>query len=375
MNFPRPIRMTALLLLLGAAAVADDYPPMDHGGASLTLADGDRIWGEHTGLSRFDVPSTATVTVRPYMPDTPEVQNTGLLIVRADEIHVAGTIDATGAGYTGGGGWGGDKGVAKICDTCPEIVYESATEGPRGQARYGGSEPDGPAKGVNAGQDGGYDSPAANTDTTTEPVVLMGSGGAGGNGGESTPPDPIPWQEGSTSGGGGGGGGPGGGAISLFAETSLIITGQLLTRGEVGENGYHGEEALLADTCDIDDIFNRPCLAHHESEGGTGGSTDAGFQQPRDGLGGRNGDGSLAQSGGAGAGGGIVLYCEVPGGIAALGVMNAFGGRGQTINGGTIKIFYRAPLSIEPGSIFAPRLYLHNLDGMPAGENVMWLLR
>src|SRR5690606_3516437 len=107
------------------------------------------------------------------------------------------------------------------------------------------------------------------------------------------------------------------------------------------------------DTCDINDIFNRPCLAHDEADGREGGGTDAGFQQPEDGSGGRNGDGSFAQDGGAGGGGGMVFFCEMPGGLSVTGELDARGGREQLVNGGTVKAFYRLPVTFAPSEIFA----------------------
>ena len=53
-------------LAAGPAAFAADHPPADHAGADLTLADGDRIWGLHTGVATFSVPAPATVFVAHY---------------------------------------------------------------------------------------------------------------------------------------------------------------------------------------------------------------------------------------------------------------------------------------------------------------------
>ncbi|GAB4311574.1 MAG: hypothetical protein Kow0059_01710 [Candidatus Sumerlaeia bacterium] len=354
-----------------ARAEPVDHPPADHGGAQLVLGDGDRIWGLHTGLSRLEIPTSVTVIVLPYYPDVP---GSGGLTVHAGQIVIGGVLDATGAGFTGGGGEGGAKGAWKTCEDCPYIEVQQAAPGAIGPARYGGSEPDGPWAALLPGGDGGYAAFETNGDDSTDTSVLMGSGARGGEGGPATPPSDIPWLQGSTGGGGGGGGGCGGGTVALFADSILIESGgAIFTRGAVGGNGFHGEPAVLADICPEYDLY-RPCLAYNESFGGDGGAWQGDVDQPQQGLGGLNGSGRRAQSGGAGAGGGLLLYCAVPGGLRVAGTLDARGGRDQLSNGGTIKLFFRPPLRLDGSTIQTPRLFLRNLDAPPPTPPDAWRL-
>ncbi len=89
-----------LLLLPTVSPASSRYAPQDHQGSSLELGDGAMIWGRQTGLKRLTVPAGVTVFVRPYDPEIPE---SGALEIEAQEIIVLGTVDASGAGFTGGG--------------------------------------------------------------------------------------------------------------------------------------------------------------------------------------------------------------------------------------------------------------------------------
>jgi hypothetical protein len=77
--------------------------------------------------------------------------------------------------------------------------------------------------------------------------------------------------------------------------------------------------------------------------------------------------------GGAGGGGGVLFHCPSPGAIKLSGVVDARGGREQTSNGGTIKVFYSGAFS-NTGLMHAGRVYFQNLDLEPP-RSTGWLLR
>jgi len=114
----------------GAVSATIDYQTVwtetaggDHSGADWTVNDGDVIAGLHENVGIFTVPAGVTVTIAAY-----DGTDFGSVIINADEVHVLGTIDGTGAGYapqsgTGagtnggetpcGGGYGGVGGQGK----------------------------------------------------------------------------------------------------------------------------------------------------------------------------------------------------------------------------------------------------------------------
>lgn len=220
--------------LVGVEAAAREVPPQDHGGADLVLQDGDVIWGQHTGLRSFVVPSSTTVRVMPYR--TTPGQLDGRLWVFAQEIHIAGTLDAVGAGYTGGGGGaGGPDGVpgrARYPDG------ESPFHG--GEAYYVEGDRSAPLwfSGWAGGGGGDGDDPRS-------PTSLMGRGGDGGGGcfnGWIGSPGTYPQQ---LTGLGGRAGGCGGGGIHLQADTAIFASGHINASGALGghPDGLNGGNA------------------------------------------------------------------------------------------------------------------------------------
>lgn len=320
-----------LALLSSAPAFAVDHPPADHAGADFSPANGERVWGLHTGVGTFTVAPGTTVTVAAY--DGSTTAGRGFLEIRAARIAIHGTLSATGSGYSGGsGGGGGAQGAGGFFD--PQGVLGSA-----GQAAYGGEffrgaagggavftrttggptsgfyspgpggaggTADGSYRGTGAagpGSDGGYAAIAANGDSTLNGSTSMGSGGAGGGGAAGG---------GSSRSMGGGAGGNGGGAIRLSVTSDLAITtaGRIVADGVAGGNGAG------------------PALIGRTSYSGRGGHVTP------------SGSGTGADPGGSGAGGGILL--KMGAGATATfssgSVIRTLGGRNQMSNGGTIKI-------------------------------------
>jgi len=311
---------------------------MDHGGQSLVLADGDRIWGLHTGLVRFEIPTSVTVTVLPY--DGISASGAGGVEIQARDVRIGGLLDATGAGYTGGGGAGGGGGG----DDNGGDPFYGGRGGSGGTAAYGdgtfdgedgqdstplpgfptmgppgpggsGAPGDGPFGGSPDGLlDGGYAAPACNGDVTTDTTLLMGSGGGGGSGlmGEGIVPIGGP---------GGGAGGHGGGVIRLLAACEFVLESgaRLVADGTFGGNGE-----LFAGR-----------------DGGDGGDP----KQAQEGLGGMNMSYQppwTGRSGGRGAGGGILIDVSQASTVrfepgAVISTLGA--GESESL-GGTVKVFF-----------------------------------
>ena len=108
-----------LVMLLPSLGEADNYPPADHGGADLTLQSDDQIYGVHTNIGTLTIPAGQTAKVLPYSSST---TGSGFVEITAARVTIAGTLDATGAGYPGGDGGGGGGGSAK-----PSFRLGSAT--------------------------------------------------------------------------------------------------------------------------------------------------------------------------------------------------------------------------------------------------------
>jgi hypothetical protein len=339
---PRWLLKFVLLFLFSAvalAAMAADYPPADHLGADLILQNGDRIWGIHYSIGTFQVPADATIHV---LPHAPELLDSGFVEIHASNILIAGTIDAAGAGYKGGDGGDGGKGGGRNEYQHP---YPAAAGG-SGWAGVG-------LAGGLPGQDGGYDTPEGNTDQSKDFSIAIGSGGGGGNGGNGG--DLVGYGPGG-GGGGGGAGGCGGGCVKLLSRDSTIISGIINTLGACGGNGANGTDGY--DHYDLEWGW-----IYEGGSGGAGGKTVV-FEQ---GLGGEGGngdqtgkDGSPGERGGAGAGGGILIYCESPDALQITGMLDVHGGRNQLTNGGTVKIFYRSSVNI--GTVYSARTYSCDLD-------------
>ncbi|MCX7013533.1 MAG: right-handed parallel beta-helix repeat-containing protein [Candidatus Sumerlaeota bacterium] len=368
-------------------AFATDYPPADHGGGDLTLANGDRIWGAHTNLGHFTIPGSATVTVRPYGSG---VAGSGLVQVHANDVVVAGVLDASGAGHAGGGGSGGGGGSAAayfggggglganggaaardgqagakgsngaVGVNLPGGAGAAGGAGGGAYAGVGGTGGAGAAKasggaGV-AGADGGYLGLCVNGDFSSDESVTMGSGAGGGGGGTGGGSDSFSYGGG---GGGGGAGGAGGGCVMLFAATSMNLTGGTIrTAGALGGAGQAG---LPGHT---DDGYNHA----YGGDGGLGGAAEPAGS----GTGGAGGagmaivggarNGGAGAKGGKGAGGSILLKCDSAGRMNLSNAnFDARGGNGLSTNGGTIKIFY---VQSKTGSYIAygGRVYTHGAN-------------
>lgn len=353
-----------LMFFIFSLCPAVEYPPMDHGGANLTLVDGDEIWGVHQGIGQFIVPGSATINVRLYHPDEPD---TGVLDIHAESIAIEGSLDAEGAGYTGGGGGGGGGG--RFFPSGFPIPEHYGDVGIPGKGRYpgfdsnlegSGSGGDGPFGGVNTTlpklhRNGGYDVLAGNADKTTDTIVYMGGGGSGAVGGVGEPSFDCSIPAGGT---GGGGGGAGGGAIRLFAIESLSLEGTILTRGTTGGDAGPGTTE------------GGYCNGCPNCKGGTGGPGG-------DGFGNEGSDGSYGFDRnigpGLGAGGGVVLYCEKEDGLSLTGTVDARGGNEAMFNGGSIKIFFLGDAPTTD-SLHAPRILLQDLSEPRADNGDQWIL-
>jgi hypothetical protein len=346
----------ATLIGIGQSAFAADYPPADHAGADLILADGDVIWGVHTGIGMFQIPSGVEVTVRGY--DGADA-DTGRAEIFAANIEIEGTLSAVGAGFSGGGGGGGESGtpgfgsysgfagtayvlIVMDCGLMSSAVTQLAGSGAHGDGP--GGQPGGPGKRLFtnftctgssvffqafAGVPGRYGAgPDPNNDTTTDDSLQMGSGGSGGGGGSTTLSlGDIQF--------GGGAGGNGGGIIRLVPNDSFHLgaAGVLTADGAWGNlrSGADGGDALP-----VVEVFPGP-------------------------------DPDFATVGGAGSGGGICIDLR---GLASPNdatfapgaIVSSQGGKGgpATTSGGTVKVLTfgepdtLADLTIEAGRILAP---------------------
>lgn len=374
-----PARMTAELLIVGLvgilsplAAFAAEYPPTDHAGADLTLADGDVIWGTHANVGTFTIPAGAAVTVKPY-DGSNRIDDwkteTGTFVLMAQHVQIEGQLDATGAGFTGGGGGGGacgsysghipgNGGVARY-PTGIDDVPLLAEPGARSVCiishwingcwpGFGGfgSRGDGPDGGIISGlgptdwaaASGGYASGPGvgyNDDQSEDETLSMGSGGSGGRGGSASG---VGFSAVYAGGFGGAAGGSGGGLISLTGENSLALggTARIIADGAMGlpktplpmtGHGTNGRDAI-------------------ESIPSSSGSVNSS-------------DWNL--TGGAGSGGGILLKCASPDGLSLSpsAVVKSLGGGELVQNGGTVKLFY------------APSEHMTTLPSIYAGHRLI----
>ncbi len=183
-----------VLFLIATHAWATDLVGADWGGADLVVADADTLTGVFTGVGRFEVPKGAVVTTLPF----------ALVEIHADEVVIAGTLSADGAGHPGGepmeGGLGEGGG---------EAANSSASGGGAGFAGRGGS-------GSVYSPYGTYDGGASGGLDYHHLLDPLGSGGGGGDAAT-----------------GFGSGGAGGGAIVLVAPT-VTIDGTLSLAGALG---------------------------------------------------------------------------------------------------------------------------------------------
>jgi hypothetical protein len=194
MKFLPLVTVALHLTFVCACGCAADYPPGDHAGADLTLADGDTIWGEHTNIGTLTIPTSTTVYVAPLYE---LVGPKGEITLRAEHVVLDGTLTASEAGYLGGRG--------AYIDYWGEISPNRPGDGPfgaHGEQFYGGIHcPD--------VWNGGYRACGANGDTSTDDVVERGSGASGLELYTCSCSNPAP------------AGGNGGGCIRLIASHSF----------------------------------------------------------------------------------------------------------------------------------------------------------
>jgi hypothetical protein len=283
---------------------------------------------DYTGQD-VNIQTGDTLRITPYGKNT-DVDSTGWLYIKADNIYVNGVIDGLGRGYGGGGGGGGGTFGSVGLGGADNGPFEGV-QGGGASSNAGGNGGDGGGKGGYSGEDGlhtdggngdqgggpfggfgglggtdgsdgengklgGYRISEANGDTTTDLSVFMGSGGGGGGGGAGGY---------RTSGGNGGAGGVEGGTGA---------TDNQMSSGGGGGGGGTGGAALTLST------------TGHLSVSGSVFTDGAGY---------------ASLSGGFGAGGGILLRADV---IEISGLVKTVGGAtgqgGEPTNGGTIKLAY-----------------------------------
>ena len=351
-------------------------PPCDDPSCTVVLADttlGGTISepGKHVILS-------GTVTVAPMGGGS------GTLRIEAASITVEGTIDARGAGHPGAGGGGGGGGGSR---QAPHGASGTGGSGAQsgspgggdadcGSTKFGapggvggtGSGPYAGALGADgacnpthndpgepggAGGSGGYAGPGVNGDTSSDAAVTPGSGGGGGGGGSGGGNGN---GEGGGGGGGGGAGGAGGGAVLLLATHTLTVSGNILTagtRGGAGDPGTPNQKTGDKTGAGGNGGDGADAAVMGGGKGGPGGVHE-----------GQGTDGGDGGPGGAGAGGGVLLSCERDGGLLLGGTVDARGGAGSTINGGTVKIrFVGTPPPVD--GVVAGRIDVRALDGTP----------
>ncbi|CAN5398525.1 hypothetical protein BH09SUM1_BH09SUM1_13380 [soil metagenome] len=325
--------LVLLSSFLSTVAIAADYPPADHGGADLALADGDRIWGVHTNIGGLAVQTSETLRIRNY---DPSVLGTGFVEIHAEDIVVSGTIMARGAGYTGGGGRAGFKNT-----------------GHDGKGRY-------PKSDGSEFVEEGDSKPEGFTDRDSTLIVFMGRGGAGGPYVKGA----QPFEEAY---GGSGGGGSGGGVVKLFASNSIVVSGTICTDGIFGENGMSGAVGGGGGSSDPE-------------EQGTAGDGVYGcyLVEPIPGSGGYQqicGEAPRGTPGSGGYGGGVILYCEDEGGLLihdatiTTKAADCFSGSNCPFSG-TVKMFYRHTTP-EPVHIESQFIIYTDLDTF---KNDLWLI-
>jgi hypothetical protein len=325
-----------LLLLLLPCSLFAQAELTDYGGADLVITEDTTLYGDHININRFNVATTATLSVALY---DPEIPMTGRLIIRAQDINVEGVINAFGAGYTGGGG-----GSKEVDEDTGEVILGGSGRYPGFTAQSStGQDGDGDARGYHESNDlignGGYCEKGINGDVSFDESLLMGSGGAGG----------YAWNSYLYAKGGGGGGGSGGGFVKLYAQNHLVMTGKVTTRGSLGENGEDGKYIIEADHFIA--VNGRGGNAWPYEEGVGGITVNSNSEALSEGY--------CGTRGGSGAGGGILLRCDTPNALSITGVIDARGGRDDyTENGGTVKVFSPTPVEVNEGNILSGRTVL-----------------
>lgn len=331
-----------------------------------TLANGDVVAGNIIVTGKLTIPAGAVVNVKNY-----DGTNYGWVNINANEIEIAGTLNAWGAGYGGGGGAGGAGGGTSTS-------YTGGTGGTGGAGRSGGSNgiagtrgKEGPYSGASGGAGGdgagtykgtkgsagaggqdpgstksypGNDGTNGNSgkycngitsqcDTSTDESLSMGSGGGGAGGGGAG--SRSCWRSGS--GGGGGAGGTGGGSIKLYATNTIIIksTGKIYANAMKGGDGGAGTGPKDNQGNGYAGGNGGRTTINQLGSGGSGGKSSC-SGCPNCVKSGKGGDGG---DGGAGAGGGILLKSQTVI-IENNAVINSLDSSDSKNYAGTLKIFY-----------------------------------
>jgi len=328
----------------------------EHCGDDWLISANTEIAGVHTGIGLFEVTSGATAVVKKY-----DGADYGLVEIHTQNIHIDGTIDASGSGYSGGnGGKGGNSGGCG----------KSGASGQAGSGTFGGALGTGGSGGGtngdnscgsncrylhgsngNIGKDGGYAVSEGQGDTTEDESLSMGSGGSGAGGGGSGSREGSNCGYPGGTGGGGGAGGSGGGIIKLYASNNIQVLGSLKSKGTLAGNGRDGN-------------FPSSCGRWDNPTGGSGGSASS--QGTSSGGNGKKGvschsnggasntQGGNGGAGGSGAGGGILIKSPS---ISISGTIDNRGGNDLTTNGGTVKFFCTQTPTIDEQKIFRGRLF------------------
>ena len=210
-------------------AIGDEGPGCDHDlhGGDLAPPNGSALHGTYCNVRNFSIPAGWLVRVAPWGGG--RLPGAGVLRVIADFIVIDGALDATGAGYDGGGpaatpGGPGEAGRSPAPRGGGGGGAGSASAGSGGAGAGGSHKTAGVAFG---GASGGtpYGGPLV-------PVPFPGAGG--GSGGAGT---------GATPGENGGAGGAGGGIVVLRAAGEFRVAGRIVADGARGGDGGRGRGA------------------------------------------------------------------------------------------------------------------------------------
>ena len=203
----------------------------DHGGLDWIISNNTTAAGHHYNISTFQVSSGAVLRVKTYDGANSSFGN---FSVNATTIQVAGIINATGSGYSGGaggagnigGGSGGAGGSGPGAGSAGSQghVAGNAQVG-RGGGGGGGSSAYFTGGGGGLHNTGGSGTAPPAIYSRFAPVQAMGSGGGGGGGGGGRN-NQYPGTQGDP-------GGSGGGSIDFNADV-ITISGSISTDGESG---------------------------------------------------------------------------------------------------------------------------------------------
>jgi hypothetical protein len=131
MKFRYSILTLIIFFAFSSQVVATEYPPQDHAGGNLILANGDVICGVHTNINRFEIPTSATtVLIKPYDGVTTDTR--GMVEIHANIIEIHGAAPYCGGAIDGSngllpnGGFGGSGGSLKIFFDPPSNPFINA---------------------------------------------------------------------------------------------------------------------------------------------------------------------------------------------------------------------------------------------------------